>query len=88
MCSQYFNPINTTQQKKKVSEHSELMWLLGCHSNLGELERLPQFRTKASDAGARHFGLFSYPVLQTADILLFKFNTHTHTHTHTYFVFF
>lgn len=56
-----------------VSEHCELAWILQCFTQVGELSRMTQFkdkrRRKAGDANA---GLFSYPTLMAADILLYK----------------
>jgi tryptophanyl-tRNA synthetase len=58
-----------------VHEHSELAWLLECTSSMGELRRMTQFKDKAarSDSGTDSVsvGLFVYPVLQAADILLY-----------------
>jgi tryptophanyl-tRNA synthetase len=56
-----------------VSGHSELAWLLGCITPLGWLNRMTQFKEKAGrhrdNAG---LGLYAYPVLMAADILLYK----------------
>ncbi len=56
-----------------VSEHSELCWLLECVASMGELGRMTQFKDKAAKGGeeAARVGLFAYPVLQAADILLY-----------------
>jgi tryptophanyl-tRNA synthetase len=56
-----------------VSEHSQLCWLLECVASMGELGRMTQFKDKASRGGeeAARVGLFTYPVLQAADILLY-----------------
>src|SRR6516225_3836248 len=56
-----------------VPEHSELCWLLECVASIGELGRMTQFKDKASKGGeqAARVGLFTYPVLQAADILLY-----------------
>lgn len=57
-----------------VSQHSELTWVLNCITSFGELQRMTQFKDKASrqeSAGAT-LGLFDYPVLQAADILLYQ----------------
>ena len=56
-----------------VSAHAELSWLLGCFTYMGELNRMTQFKEKA----AKHTdninaGLFTYPVLMAADILLYQ----------------
>lgn len=56
-----------------VPEHSELMWLLSCHTYMGELERMTQFKDKiAKHTDNINLGLFSYPVLMAADILLYQ----------------
>ncbi len=54
-----------------VPEHSELAWILQCHTYMGELRRMTQFKDKAENAEAAAVGLFSYPVLMAADILLY-----------------
>ena len=56
-----------------VHEHSELAWLLECTASIGELERMTQFKDKTAKGGAEsaRVGLFTYPVLQAADILLY-----------------
>ncbi|HEV3401683.1 MAG TPA: tryptophan--tRNA ligase [Acidimicrobiales bacterium] len=55
-----------------VPEHSQLSWLLECVASMGELRRMTQFKDKArgGEESAR-VGLFTYPVLQAADILLY-----------------
>ncbi len=57
-----------------VPEHTELTWVLGCLTRMGELRRMTQFKDKAAKGGDTHasVGLFSYPVLQAADILLYQ----------------
>jgi tryptophanyl-tRNA synthetase len=57
-----------------VPEHTELAWVLGCIASFGELSRMTQFKDKAARGGAQQasLGLFSYPVLQAADILLYQ----------------
>src|SRR5919107_2569486 len=56
-----------------VPAHSELAWLLGCTARMGWLNRMTQWKDKAgkSREGAS-VGLFAYPVLQAADILLYQ----------------
>ena len=54
-----------------VSAHSELGWLLQCVSYLGELSRMTQFKEKSEGKESITVGLFTYPVLQAADILLY-----------------
>jgi tryptophanyl-tRNA synthetase len=57
-----------------VPEHAELAWVLGCLTGFGEASRMVQFKDKAAKAGAEaaSVGLFTYPVLQAADILLYQ----------------
>jgi tryptophanyl-tRNA synthetase len=57
-----------------VAEHAELAWVMGCLAGFGELSRMTQFKDKAARGGAAQasLGLFSYPVLQAADILLYQ----------------
>lgn len=56
-----------------VAEHAELTWILSCVSRMGELERMTQFKDKAKGKGERApVGLFTYPVLMAADILLYQ----------------
>jgi tryptophanyl-tRNA synthetase len=57
-----------------VAEHSELAWVLGCLTGFGEASRMVQFKDKSAKAGADSttVGLFTYPVLQAADILLYQ----------------
>ena len=57
-----------------VPEHTELTWVLSCLTGFGEASRMTQFKDKAARGGATQasVGLFSYPVLQAADILLYQ----------------
>ena len=56
-----------------VPEHAELTWVLSCLSRMGELERMTQFKDKAKGNSERApVGLFTYPVLMAADILLYQ----------------
>jgi tryptophanyl-tRNA synthetase len=56
-----------------VREHSELAWIFNCVARMGWLERMTQFKDKAGKHAERSsVGLFDYPVLQAADILLYK----------------
>lgn len=57
-----------------VSAHSELSWILNCFSYYGELSRMTQFKDKSKkqDSNAITAGLFTYPVLMAADILLYQ----------------
>src|SRR5574341_1695983 len=55
-----------------VPEHSELAWLLTCVTPLGELERQTQYKDKAARQESVPAGLLNYPILQAADVLLYK----------------
>ena len=56
-----------------VPAHSQLAWLLNCYTQFGEMSRMTQFKDKsAKHADNVNVGLFSYPVLMAADILLYK----------------
>ncbi len=57
-----------------VSAHSELTWILDCFTGMGEMQRMTQFKDKASGLGDERtsVGLFNYPVLMAADILLYN----------------
>lgn len=56
-----------------IPEHTELTWMLNCVTPMGWLERMTQFKEKAGDRGERvSTGLFTYPVLMAADILLYQ----------------
>lgn len=56
-----------------VPAHTQLAWLLECTASVGELRRMTQFKDKAAAGGegAARVGLFTYPVLMAADILLY-----------------
>ncbi len=55
-----------------VSEHAQLAWVLNCHTPLGWLNRMTQFKEKSGkNKESAVLGLYSYPVLQAADILLY-----------------
>ena len=61
--------------QSNVSGHSELAWILGCHTPIGWLNRMTQFKDKAGKNKEKApLGLYSYPVLMAADILLYKSN--------------
>lgn len=58
--------------QSQVPAHAELAWILNCFSYVGELNRMTQFKEKSSKQGkAITTGLFTYPVLMAADILLY-----------------
>jgi tryptophanyl-tRNA synthetase len=63
----------TIFNQSMVSAHTELAWLLGCLTPLGWLNRMTQFKEKAGkDREMAGLGLYAYPVLMAADILLYK----------------
>ncbi|HVF20437.1 MAG TPA: tryptophan--tRNA ligase [Mycobacteriales bacterium] len=57
-----------------VPEHAELGWVLGCITGFGEASRMTQFKDKSQKGGAEAstVGLFNYPILQAADVLLYQ----------------
>ncbi len=59
--------------QSQVPQHAELSWILGTMTPTGVLNRMTQFKEKAEAAGA-NLGLYSYPVLMAADILLYRAN--------------
>jgi tryptophanyl-tRNA synthetase len=62
--------------QSSVAAHSELAWILSCHTPIGWLNRMTQFKDKAGKNKEKApLGLYSYPVLMAADILLYK-STH------------
>ena len=64
---------NCIYYQSHVSGHAELAWILNCFTYMGELNRMTQFKDKASKhADNINAGLFTYPVLMAADILLFQ----------------
>ncbi|MCE2965360.1 MAG: tryptophan--tRNA ligase [Alphaproteobacteria bacterium] len=59
--------------QSRVAAHAELAWILSCHTPLGWLNRMTQFKEKAGKAKDNAvLGLYSYPVLMAADILLYR----------------
>lgn len=57
----------------RVPEHSELAWLLMCTARMGWLNRMTQFKEKSGkDREGASIGLYAYPVLQAADVLLYQ----------------
>jgi tryptophanyl-tRNA synthetase len=59
-----------------VPEHAQLAWVLSCITGFGEASRMTQFKDKSAKQGADRssVGLFTYPILQAADILLYQAN--------------
>jgi len=56
-----------------IPQHTELSWVLTCHTYMGELNRMTQFKDKSLQQGKNiNAGLFNYPVLMAADILLYQ----------------
>lgn len=61
-----------------IPEHTELAWILNCFASYGETSRMTQFKDKTAQLGEKDkeafisVGLFTYPVLQAADILMYK----------------
>src|SRR3954463_772788 len=65
--------ISTVFVQSHVPEHSQLAWVMECNVSFGELSRMTQFKDKSSKREGEFIsaGLFSYPALQAADILLY-----------------
>ena len=64
---------NTLFIQSHVHEHAELGWILNCYTMFGELNRMTQFKDKcAKNADNINGGLFTYPALMAADILLYQ----------------
>ncbi|MGX5914657.1 tryptophan--tRNA ligase [Aliidiomarina sp. Khilg15.8] len=58
-----------------VPEHAQLAWVLNCYTQMGELNRMTQYKDKTAKSEANmNSGLFTYPVLMAADILLYNAN--------------
>ena len=62
---------NTIFVQSHVPQHAELAWVLNCVSYMGELGRMTQYKDKSQKQKNVGVGLFDYPVLMTADILLY-----------------
>ncbi|MCO6004716.1 tryptophan--tRNA ligase [Actinoallomurus purpureus] len=65
---------STVFVQSQVPEHAELQWVLSCLTGFGEASRMTQFKDKSAKQGtsAASVGLFTYPILQAADILLYQ----------------
>ncbi|KAG8733939.1 Tryptophan--tRNA ligase, mitochondrial [Ceratobasidium sp. 423] len=74
-------------QDQKVPQHAELAWMLNCTTPMGKLQRMTTWKSKLAiarnanstdevDESHLNLGLFAYPVLQTADVLLYRQVTH------------
>lgn len=57
-----------------IHEHAELAWVLNTFTQMGEMERMTQYKDKVAKGKAATVGLFTYPVLMAADILLYQTN--------------
>ncbi len=59
-------------RQSRVPAHSELCWILDCVASVGELSRMTQYKEKGNDRPSVNVGIFNYPVLMAADILLYS----------------
>ncbi|ESO12829.1 hypothetical protein HELRODRAFT_93491 [Helobdella robusta] len=59
-------------QQSSVPHHTELAWILGCLATLNKLDHLPQWKEKSPSKEDVSLGLYSYPVLQAADVLIYR----------------
>ncbi|XP_042207953.1 tryptophan--tRNA ligase, mitochondrial-like [Homarus americanus] len=59
-------------QQSRVSEHAQFNWVLGCLTTMARLGHLPQYKEKSASLKEIPLGLYVYPVLQSADILLYR----------------
>ncbi len=58
--------------QSQVHEHAELAWIFDCLTSVGELERMTQYKDFVARGHGANAGLFTYPVLQAVDILIYK----------------
>jgi tryptophanyl-tRNA synthetase len=67
------NPSVHIYRQSYIPAHSELTWILDCFTGVGHMERMTQFKDKSASLGSESIsmGLFNYPVLMAADILLY-----------------
>jgi tryptophanyl-tRNA synthetase len=66
---------STIFMQSHVPEHAQLSWVLNCYTQMGELNRMTQFKDKSQTNQSNvNIGLYAYPVLQAADILLYSAN--------------
>ncbi len=59
-------------RQSRVPAHSELCWILDCTASMGELNRMTQYKEKSEGKESVNVGIFNYPVLMAADILLYS----------------
>ena len=64
--------LSTMFAQSQVNEHSALAWLLECTATMGELNRMTQYKDKGRGSESVKAGLFTYPALMAADILLYQ----------------
>ncbi len=65
------NPNIHFYRQSRVPAHSELCWMLNCVATMGELNRMTQYKDKSDGKDSVNVGIFDYPVLMAADILLY-----------------
>ncbi len=58
-------------RQSRIPAHSELCWILNCVASMGELNRMTQYKDKSDGKDSVNVGIFDYPVLMAADILLY-----------------
>lgn len=61
-------------RQSRVPAHSELCWILNCTATMGEMGRMTQYKEKSEGKASTNVGIFDYPVLMAADILLYSAN--------------
>lgn len=61
-------------RQSRVPAHSELCWILNCTATMGEMSRMTQYKEKSEGKASCNVGIFDYPVLMAADILLYSAN--------------
>ena len=66
------NPNTHFYRQSRVPAHSELCWILNCVATMGELNRMTQYKDKSEGKDSVNVGIFDYPVLMAADILLYQ----------------
>lgn len=66
------NPATYIYRQSFIAAHSELTVILNSFTSMGEMRRMTQFKEKSTDTGSVSVGLFDYPVLMAADILLYS----------------
>jgi len=59
-------------RQSRIPAHSELCWILDCTASMGELNRMTQYKEKGEGKESVNVGIFNYPVLMAADILLYS----------------